>query len=405
MALNDTTQNRYNDPIGGTPSDHGPQIRTDYYHKKALIEAQKEQYFTQLADVTAMPKHMGKKIKLNHYLPILDDRNVNDQGLDAAGATIVDGNLYGSSKDIGKIGTKLPLLGETGGRVNRVGSTRIVIEADISKLGFFQEYTQDLLDFDTDAELYEHMSREMIMAANEITEDVLQMDLLNGAGVIRYAGVATQDSEVIGEGADISEVSYGDLQKLAIDLTNNRTPKKTKVITGSRMTDTKVVNAARFLYVGSEMVPTLSKMKDYHNQPAFVGVEHYAYSDVKGVNAINGEIGKVGEFRIIQVPEMQYWEGAGAAETVANAGYRATGGNYDVFPMLCVGDGSFTTVGFNTDGKTTKFKIKHSKPSDDISFGQHDPFGEVGFTSIKWWYGTLILRPERLAVLKTVAEI
>jgi len=45
----------YNDPAGGTPSDVGTQIRTDYYNKKALVEAAKEMYFGQLANVTAMP--------------------------------------------------------------------------------------------------------------------------------------------------------------------------------------------------------------------------------------------------------------------------------------------------------------------------------------------------------------
>jgi len=55
-------------------------------------------------------------------------------------------------------------------------------------------------------------------------------------------------------------------------------------------------------------------------------------------------------FRIVVVPEMMKWEGAGAAEGV-NAGYQATGGNYEVFPMLVVGDGSFTNNGLQTDGK------------------------------------------------------
>lgn len=410
MPLNDTTQMRYNDPTnlnggGNVPSDIGPQIRTDYFHKAALVEAAKETYFGQLSDTTAMPKHFGKTIKMFHYMPLLDDRNVNDQGIDAAGATIVDGNLHGSSKDIGKINGKLPLLGETGGRANRVGQTRILLEANIAKLGFFTEYTQESLDFDSDSELYEHTSREMILGANEITEDVLQMDLLNGAGVVRYGGVATSDEEIIGEGADISIVTYAGLQRMAIDLANNRTPKKTKVITGSRMVDTKVVNSGYYMYVGSELVPTLTKMTDHHGNPAFVGVEHYAHSGVMGVNSINGEIGKIGEFRIIQVPEMLNWESAGAAETGANAGYRATGGKYDVFPMLVVGSGSFTTIGFQTDGKSTKFKIKHSAPNSDISFSRDDPYGEIGFMSIKWWYGTLIMRPERLAVYKTIAEV
>ena len=78
----------YNDPKGGTASDIGSQIRTDYFHKKALVEAAKEQYFGQLADVTAMPKNMGKTIKRFHYMPILDARNVNDQGINAAGTVI-----------------------------------------------------------------------------------------------------------------------------------------------------------------------------------------------------------------------------------------------------------------------------------------------------------------------------
>ncbi|AUR97282.1 major capsid protein [Vibrio phage 1.238.A._10N.261.52.F10] len=409
MALNDTTQIRYNDPAGGTNSDidagsGGRQINTEYWHKKALVEEAKETYFGQLSDTKNMPKHMGKKLSMYHYLPILSDENVNDQGIDASGATITDGNLYGSSKDVTTISGKIPLLGETGGRANRIGASRKVIEAEMTKIGFFTEFSKDALDFDTDNELYGHLSGEVIKAANELQEDLIQMDLLNGAGVVKFAGVATQTSEITGEGSEVSEVTYDDLQRLAKDMFDNRTPKQTKVIVGSRLVDTRVVNSAMYMYVGSDMVATLSRMTDHHGNPAFVGVEHYAHSGVAGVNSINGEIGKVGEFRIVQVPEMQKWEGAGAAETGANAGYQATGAKYDVFPMLVVGAGSFSTIGFQTDGKSTKFKIKHSFPGDDVSYGAHDPFGEIGFMSIKFWYGTLIMRPERLGLVKTVAR-
>ena len=79
-----------------TPSSIGPQITNHFYQKKALIEAAKEQYFSQLADTISMPKNMGKKIKRYHYIPLLDDANINDQGIDASGATIAKGNLYGS---------------------------------------------------------------------------------------------------------------------------------------------------------------------------------------------------------------------------------------------------------------------------------------------------------------------
>ena len=45
-----------------------------------------------------------------------------------------------------------------------------------------------------------------------------------------------------------------------------------------------------------------------------------------------------------------------------------TNGKFDVFPMLVVGDGSFTSIGFQTDGKTVKFKIKHSEPGSPETY-------------------------------------
>jgi hypothetical protein len=187
----------YNDPAGGVDSSVGSQIRIDKYIKSALIELVKEKYFSPLADTFSMPRNMGKKIRRYQWIPLLDDANINDQGIDAAGLTttrevtiviktpgaqqglhsaayipgegatdaaalaaaklrafdyfkelgvaaadyaatktaleglaepwVIDdtgagvpasGNLYGSSKDVGSISSKLPALGEHGGRVN-----------------------------------------------------------------------------------------------------------------------------------------------------------------------------------------------------------------------------------------------------------------------------------------------
>ena len=389
----------YNDPAGGSASSIGPQLNTSYYHKKALIEARKEQFFSQLADTTNMPKNMGKTIKLFHYLPLLDDANVNSQGLNASGAVIANGNLYGSSKDVGTITTKLPTLSEAGGRVNRVGFTRVTLEGSIEKFGFFDEYTQESLDFDTDEELEMHVNREMVRGANEMTEDALQIDLLNAAGVIRYGGAATAAKEITGEGATPSVVDYNDLMRLSIDLDNNRCPKHTKIITGTRIIDTKVLPAARVMYIGSELLPTVRKMKDPFNNQAFIPVQQYAAAG----DTLLGEVGSIDQFRLVVVPEMMHWAGAGATVTV-NPGYRETNHKYDVYPMLVVGSESFTTIGFQTDGKSVKFKITHKKPGPD-SADRNDPYGETGFMSIKWYYGTLITRPERIALVKTVAEL
>ena len=225
MAL-DFSGQIYNDPAGGNDSTVGGQIRIDHYLKKALIEARKEQFFGQLADVTSMPKHMGKTLKKYHYLPLLDDANINDQGLDADGAAIANGNLYGSSKDVGAIPGKMPTLSEVGGRVNRVGFTRVEVTGTIEKYGFFDEYTQESVDFDTDEELRMHVNREMVNGAMEMTEDLLQLDLLDNAGVERFPGDAATAGDL--DGSAEKELTYADFVKSFNRLDNNRTPKTTK---------------------------------------------------------------------------------------------------------------------------------------------------------------------------------
>ena len=416
-------------------------------------------------------KHYGKTIKKYHYVPLLDDRNVNDQGIDATGIstanevtiTITDpsggsryavgnganstealtnakkavvdimknagisgftdydtnkaafvsqgwkfteheavngsGNLYGSSKDVGTIVGKLPSISETGGRVNRVGFTRLTIESSIDNFGFFDEYTEDSVQFDNDSELMQHIARETLRAANYMSEDMLQIDLLNGANVVFYGGDATSVSTLTGEeGSTPSELDYATLVRVETMLNNNLCPKDTKIISGSRMVDTKTIGAARYAYVGSELKMTLLSMKDFHNNAAFIPVQQYAEAG----KVAAGEIGAIGNFRFIENPNMLHWDGAGATVTT-NGGYLESNGKYNVYPLLVVGSGSFTTIGFQTDGENTKFKILHKKPGTTTA-DRNDPYGKTGFYSIQWWYGTLILRPEWIACVKVVAK-
>ena len=458
----------YNNP----PAVEGshPQLIPFYWQRKALIDLKKEQFFGQLADTTSMPKHFGKTIKRYHYIPLLDDRNINDQGIDATGLSVADevtitvtdpagdtryvvgngvnaataltnaqakavslfknigtfttdyattvtamrtagwdvhegtavnngGNLYGSSKDVGTIVGKLPAISETGGRVNRVGFTRLTLEGTIDNFGFFDEYTEDSVQFDNDADLMQHISRETLRAANYIVEAQIQIDLLNGANVVYYGGDATSLSELTGEAsATASVLDYETLVRVETILNNNLCPKDTTIISGSRMVDTRTIGAARYAYVGSELKMQLLKMKNFHNEAAFIPVQQYAEAG----KVASGEIGSIGNYRFIENPNMFHWDGAGA--TVANnGGYLESNGKYNVYPVLVVGSGSFTTIGFQTDGENTKFKILHKAPGKEMA-NRNDPYGKIGFYSIQWWYGTMILRPEWIACIKVVAE-
>jgi len=413
-------------------SNIGAQARTDFYFKKALIKVRDIQYFMPLADVRSMPKHHGKTIKQDVYQPLLDSLNVSDQGLDASGLILLQGkwkgytgqgvevtggtgwvaatattagyfgtkvqalahatadvalelggNIYGSAKDIGVITDRLPALTENGGRVNRVGFTRTQITGSLIKQGFFTEYTQESLDFDSDSELMSHITEEMLVGATELTEAQLQKDLINTAtssGTVQYPGTVTTKATVA------AVADYDDLMTLSIALDNNKTPRQTKMITGSRMTDTKTVMGGRVMYIGPDLIPLVRKMTDISGSgvgSGFISVEKYADAST----IMNGEIGSVDQFRIVVVPEMLASEAGGASDAA-------------IYPMLVVGDGAFTTIGFQTDGKSLKFTTTHKKPGKETA-DVNDPYGEKGFYSIKWYYGFMALRPERLGIIWT----
>ena len=384
----------------GTNSTIGTQFNKYEYKRKALIETAKVEYFGQLGDVESLTKNYGQKIKKYHYLPLLDDRNINDQGLDATGAVIANGNLYGSSKDPGVISGKLPTLSETGGRVNRVGFKRVEIEGDIAQYGFFYEWSEDSLNFDTDVDLYSHINRESLRGAREISEDIAQMDLLDAAGVVKYAGTGTTLATV----NDI--VTYNDLVKLGVTLDDNRCPKDTKAIKGSQDTDVINIPSARYAFIGSELIPTFMRMTDYHGDRAFVPVEKYAkMENGKYTNTLHGEIGAVGPFRLVVVPEMMGYKGKGIAvgSAVNGSTLLSNGTKVDVYPILVVGSGSFARINFQSSGTTNdKFKIIVRKPGTFAN--PEDPFEKIGYSSIQFWQGTMILRPEWIAKVLTAAK-
>jgi N4-gp56 family major capsid protein len=159
------------------------------------------------------------------------------------------------------------------------------------------------------------------------------------------------------------------------------------------------------MYIGSELIPSIMRMTDFHGEKAFIPVAQYGSAGT----VARGEIGAIDNFRFIVVPEMANWSAAGASVADPDGGdlfrfsHDGTNFRYDVFPMLVVGSESFTNIGFQTDGKTVKFTTYVKKPGRETA-DRHDPFGETGFSSIKWWYGFMPLRPERIALVKTIAE-
>lgn len=384
----------------GKHSSIGEEVYVEALNRKAITTAAKKMVFSQFGSTTKLPLHMGKAISKEVILPIMDARNINDQGIDANGVTIKDGNLLGSSKDFNALTSMMPVLTEHGGRVNRVGFRKTKVTGSICRFGFYIEHSKESFMFSNTMKLQGHIRREMLIAAAEIYELNLASDLINGAGVIKYGGIANSMNEITGENNTvISQVTYEGLIKLGIILDDNQTPLSTKIIKGHKNEDTLTVDASRYGIIGSELLPTFIRMKDVHGEKAYRPVRHYAAAG----NLAAGEHGAVDTLRLIVNPYSGVFKGSGAVATALNAGYRTTGGNYDVHPLVIIGDGSFSTIGLRTGKANKKWEVYYRKPEDNYS--SLDPYGETGFFSIKWYYGTLIERSERIAVYYSVAEL
>jgi N4-gp56 family major capsid protein len=448
---------QYVDADGNTSS-VGPQLTLHHMIRQALIEQAKEQLFTQMASAINLPKNTGKEIVRNIYRPIISDYNVNDQGLDAAGAVIplvkatstdlnvayeamhgklsrlVDeteanykirlatfmaksadasegnaGNLWGGSKAIATVTARMPKIGENGGRKNRVGTTRVTLKSTLENYGFFMEYSRDSIDFDTDSQLEMHNTREVLRAANEVYEATLQTDLIAGAGVQMFSNGSTGLGDLSnGNALDVpSEATYLDFIRLGIILDQNRCPVDTSIISGSSATDTNVIGAARYAYIDATLLLHLRTLQDPFGNKAFIEVEHYA----KAGMIAHGEAGAIGPLRFIVHPEMMHKAGVGTTDVGATSppaasNYHTTGGLFDAYPIMVVGSDSFNTISFKSGrgASGSKLEIIHKRPGAETA-DRSDPFGKTGFMSVQWWYGSLITRPEWLACLWTIARV
>ncbi len=402
----------YNAPPG-TPSDIGAQEVVKYLNRKAIIEAVKYSHFSKLSSVVNQPAGYGKTFTKYRYYPLLSDLNVNLQGIDASGAALTGagggnpgyGNLYGSSRDFGLITAKIPYVSEGADRVNRVGITRTSVSASLTRVGFFADWTDEAMHFDSDLQMKMHFTDELVKGAEQLKEALLQLDLINGAGLIRYAGTATSLATVSAEGAGAAIITYDDVVRLGIALDSNRAPKRFTILKGSTLTDTATVNGSRALFIPPELITTFMEMKNSNDTEMFVPVEKYASQ----TTVLEGEIGAVAGFRVIVHQEMIKHNGSATgpigAAVSSNPGYYATASHYDVFNCLAVCAESFTSIGFQTNSpEAPKFNLVIKPPGKDM-VTLENPYGNKGVASIQFYYGTLIERSDWIGLLRGGAPV
>ena len=392
------------------------QIRQEYYNKMAIIETKDEMILGQMSDSMSQPKNMGKEIVRHRYLMLLDDENAGGAGLglDSSGVAYANGNLYGSSRGMGVIAGKLPDLTEDAEMVNKVSFSRKEVRGNIVNRGFYFNWTKDEVAFDTDPNWKKHVTEQAVRGANQINEDVLAIELINGAGVTYFAGDATTVATI----DSTSVPTLKDLWRLDTELDNNKCPKDTKIIAGSKLTDTKTVSAARYMFISPDMkldFMNIEALDSTATNPkmAFVPVKEYADAiggKGKYVKSIHGEIGAVGPFRIVVHPKMvRYSDATGGASGAAwttsatNDLFRNDGTKFEAYANLVVGSECFTHIGFEY-GAGTKGKFSVTTKTPEQLRSTINPYAKTGMTVLEFWNGVLINRPDHLAVYNTSSQ-
>ena len=423
---------------GANQSTIGVQFNDKFWSKGAVTEAKKKKTFSQMGDKLTQPKNFGDKIVKYHEFPILHESNITDQGIDAngvkvipsawyayatdgsriitnadtdpdaagvnqgyttrekawteadaVGGTIMTGqaNLFGGSRDILVQDGSFPILSEEGGRVNRVGMKREMLEATVEEYGFFLSFTKRSLEMDTEKGLLARYTKAVGETYGDMREAQIRNSLISASEQNRvFSGTATTIDEV----DSTCVLSFKDLRRIAKSCNDAHCPKDTKLIDGSTKYGTTTVGKARYAYVGPEALPVLEDM-EHGGKSVWDPVEDYAAAG----KIAEDEIGRIGQFRFIEVQEMPYYAGQGKAASNSdpdyNNTYKSTGidGNehYDVFPILFVGSGSFATVGFEGDVA----RVTTIMPKADA---HNDVFGKNGAVSISWYYGMMDLHPE-----------
>jgi len=436
-----------------TSTDIDEQYNDQFWSKGAVREAMRKRTFSQLGDRLTQPKHWGDVIVKERHLPILHPMNQLDGGVDGATASLLTavfyaydasgalldtyetrdyatatdaetaakdaagaegsvrngaGSLYNGDADYAVVKGSFPTLTEIGGNVNAVNAKSVTLRGNVAEYGMHMKFTQRSIDMDSRTGVLAQKTKDLGEAKGDIFESQIQADLLAASELNRVFAGSAATVKACNRNA---ELTFADLRMMEQELKRLLVPRDTKIIKGSTKIGTVTVQKAFYVYVGQELYPTLQDMTNAAGVSVWEPLESYA--DAAGSNYAEGEIGRIGGFRFIEVANMLKYAGKGAtagdagtaddvdgfqASTIPYGDTDAGSLGFDVFPVLFVGSDSFATVGFEGDSS----RIKTAMPKADAHL---DPFGKNGSMSISWFFGTLIYKAERIRQLACVAKL
>lgn len=227
----------------------------------------------------------------------------------------------------------------------------------------FSDVIQDTIEDNT-------LSDMVSLAAQQVaeTKEIVRYAVLKAGTNVYYSGTATTRATVNGT------ISRGDLRRIYRGLKRNRAKEIGQVIAATANVATEPVGKAYFAVCHTDLDA------DWKNVPGFTPVEKYSNT----TKAMDGEIGKVENIRVITSDLFSPFLAAGTSgSTYLTNGSSGTGAA-DVYPILIFGQDSYAIVPLQ--GKNA-VKINVINPEPSIA----DPCGQKGVVSWKMYDGCVIL--------------
>ena len=384
---------------GTTTASNGANTVTHFYDRAGIKAANASKVYGQFADRKSLPLRTGKTFKISKWQHIYD-LDQNDADFAAKG--------YLGKRDLASVTTNLANSGSAGtlvegaGAVNQVTPTKVTVESTIARYGFMIDYTDEVMLFSEDA-VQTRYREELGYLINQAAEDLVQRDMLNGAGIVINAGttgaMSTMGASITADdtNAENYKVSFDLIRRGVKALVRNRAKRNTSIVGGSTKVDTRAINKAFYGIVGPEVKYDLEELqRGSGNAETFAYVPAYQYAAAG--NLAEGEIGSMHDVRFIESEGALVEVGAGSALPASYVGELSNdGANFDVFPILFPTMGAFATLGLQGKGKV----VFHAKSPSQVENG--NPYGTKGFFSANMFYSGLVLQPEKLARINVLA--
>lgn len=397
---------------GTTTATGGENTIVHFYDRAGIKAANAKNVYGQFADRKSMPQNYGKTFKISKWQHIYD--------LDEGNADFAAKGYLGK-RDLATVTTNLSNTGMSGtiaegaGAVNKVSPKKVTVETSVNRYGFMIEYTDEVIMFSEDM-VQTKYREELGYLLGQVQEDLVQADMLNGAGIVINAGgditKAQMGTTITADdtNADLYKVSYDLIRKGVKALKRNRAQMNTEIVTGSTKIGTSPLNMSYYAIIGPEVkydLESLTRGSGYAEEHAYVPAYQYAAA----TNLAERECGRTHDVRFIEAEDAMLEAAAGSVvpqnyvgtlsasggtdNTSATAGDRD---NFDVFPILFPTKGAFATVGLKGKGKI-QF---HSKSPMDTDLT--NPYATKGFFSANMWYAGIVLQPEKLLRINVLAS-